>query len=131
MPPPVAPGLILCDQLIVEERTRKVSLIGTFWSVAVPRVPTVLPPFCAYTVLTDSEGDVPVELAVTRLDTMDIVHTVRDVLTFPDRLSEVHCIMRVRDCRVTAAGMYQVTLHTRGEWIAQRRLRVRLRGASS
>lgn len=131
MPPtPVAPGLTLCDYLIVDERTKKVSLIGTFTGVSAAEVPTTLPPFYAYALLSDSQGRVPVELIVTRLDTMQIVHTARNVLTFPDRLAEVHCIMRIPACQVPVAGAYQVTLQTGGEWIAQQRLRVRLRGAA-
>jgi hypothetical protein len=30
IPPPIALGLALCDYVIVEERTKKVSLIGRF-----------------------------------------------------------------------------------------------------
>jgi hypothetical protein len=131
MPPtPVAPGLSLCDYLIVEERTQKVSLIGLFTGVAVAQVPTLLPPFCAFALLSDSEGRFPIELTVTHLETMTEVYAARNVLTFRDRLHEVHCIMRIRDCRVQAAGTYQVTLQTGGQWIAQQRLRVRLRGVS-
>jgi hypothetical protein len=51
MPPtPVAPGLSLCDYLIVDERN-KVSLIGTFTGVSTAEVPATLPPFCTYALL--------------------------------------------------------------------------------
>jgi hypothetical protein len=132
MPPtPVAPGLSLCDYLIVEERTHKVSLIGMFSGAAVAQVPTVLPPFCAYALLSDSEGRVPIELTITHLGTSAEVYTARHVLTFPDRLTEVHCIMRINDCEIKAPGVHQVTLQTAGgQWIAQQRLRIRLRGGS-
>jgi hypothetical protein len=42
---PVAIGLHLCDYLIVEDRTRKVSLVGTFTGLPMAELPGVTPPF--------------------------------------------------------------------------------------
>jgi hypothetical protein len=40
-PCPIALGLMLCDQVIVEKRTEKVSLIGQFSTLRLARFPGV------------------------------------------------------------------------------------------
>jgi hypothetical protein len=53
---PVPVGLILCDYVLVEEGSKKVSIIGSFRDVNVERFPAVLPPFFVYAELTDGLG---------------------------------------------------------------------------
>jgi hypothetical protein len=130
-PCPIALGLTLCDYVIVEEGTKKISLIGTFTGMAVSGFPTVAPPFSVFSVLTDAQGDVTMDLVVTRLDTGEEVYTYQGRLRFPDKFTEVSFHTRVHRCSFPAPGYYQVTLLAGGEWVAQRRLRVYQKGSSS
>jgi hypothetical protein len=57
VPPPIALGLTLCDYVIVEEGTKKVSLIGTFTGIAVDHFPAVPQPFSVFSALIDGLGD--------------------------------------------------------------------------
>jgi Family of unknown function (DUF6941) len=83
IPPPVALGLALCDYVILEERTKKVSLIGRFGSFSVPRFPAAVAPFSVYALLTDGLGDARVELVVLRMDTDQGVFVYRGSFAFP------------------------------------------------
>ena len=65
IPPPIALALALCDYVILEERTKKVSVIGRFNSFSVTRFPAMVVPFSAYALLTDGLGDARVELVVS------------------------------------------------------------------
>jgi hypothetical protein len=74
---PVAVGMALCDYVITEQKTNKVSLIGSFTRMAVREFPGFPDPFSVYAVLTDGLGDVTIELAVTRLDTGEEIYNRR------------------------------------------------------
>jgi len=121
---PVAISLHLCDYLIVEDRTRKVSLVGTFTGLPMAELPGVAPPFSVTAVLTDGLGEGIIDLVVTRLDTGEEVHNHRGRITFPDMLQEVTYHIRLARCPFPVEGTYQFALLVDGEWVAHRRLRV-------
>ena len=66
-------GLILCQLLIVEEKTRNVTLANSFQRMAVDAFffPSRSVPFSVFTVLSDGLGDTMLELVVSRCDTLD------------------------------------------------------------
>ena len=124
IPPPIALALALCDYVILEERTKKVSVIGRFNSFSVTRFPAMVAPFSAYALLTDGLGDASVELVVSRMDTDQGVFVYRGSLHFPDRLTHVGFHTRFRQFVFPASGQYQFTLLVDGEWVAQQRVAV-------
>jgi hypothetical protein len=82
--------------------------------------------------LTDGYGEGVLELVVTKLDDPMIdARRLRLPLRFRDPLQLVECIIRVSRCRFASAGLYQLTLFADGEWLAQRVIRVRLKGDMS
>jgi hypothetical protein len=131
IPRPLAIGMTLCDYVIIEERTRKVSLIGSFSGLSAADFPALAQPFSVFSVLTDSLGDGTIDLVVSSLDNGEQIHSYRSELHFPDKLAEVVFHARLRQCSFPRAGEYQFTLFADGEWLAQRRLRVYLRGGLS
>lgn len=128
---PVAVGLALCDYVIQEEGTKKVSPIGIFTGMGVERFPSDPQPFTAFATLTDGVGDARIQLVVKRLDTGDEIYTWEAPIHFVDRLAVVNFRFRLRRCSFPAPGWYLFTLFIDGDWIAQRRLSVYLTGARS
>jgi hypothetical protein len=124
VPSPTATGLSLCDYVIVEERTKKVSLIGTFSGLKVPAFPAIPQSFCVFASLTDGQGDGMVELTVTELTANDEIYSLQRPAHFPDRLAEVQILFRLKECGFPAAGLYLFTLSVDNEWVAHKRLRV-------
>jgi hypothetical protein len=130
VPQPIALGLTLCQQVVVEEGTKNVSLINAFtvWNIAglssAPR------PFCAVATLIDGEGDGTIELAITREETEALVFTIQRPIHFPDRLTEVRALCRINGCSFPAVGLYSATLLVDGEWVTQRRFRVSVTGGA-
>jgi hypothetical protein len=108
----------------VEERTKKVSFIGTFGGISANRFPALAPPFSVVAPLTDGLGDATADLVVVALSTGDEAYTFRSQLHFPDKLAEVLYHARLRQCSFPAPGDYQFTLLIDGEWVAQRRVRI-------
>jgi hypothetical protein len=131
VPAPIALGLTLCDQVIVEEGTRKVSLIGTFSRIRLRTFPSEPSPFCVFGTLTDGRGDGILEVAIARQDTNEEIYAAQRDIHFPDRFAEVHVLFRIGGCRFASSGGYVVTLLVDGELVAQRRFRVSRREEAS
>ncbi len=116
--------LTLCDYVIIEERTKKATVVGSFTGLAAERFPAIAQVFCAFAILTDGHGDVTMELAVTRLATGEEVFAHRGSVHFGDPLKEVRYVVRLHECEFPAPGVYQFTLLGNGAWVAPRRLNV-------
>jgi hypothetical protein len=124
IPQPTALGLILCDYVIVEEGTRKISTIGHFDKWKATQFPSVPRPFCVFTRLTDAHGTGIVDLVISRLETEEEIHSLRVEGHFPHRLAVVPLLFRINDCSFPTAGSYVVTLSVDGVEVAEHRLPV-------
>ena len=122
--PPVALGLTLCDYVLIEEGSRRVSLIGSLMRMVADRFPHAPPTFCIHAALTDGRGDVTLDLVATRLDTYETVASRKRQIHFTDRLEELQVIFRIKDWTFPAPGLYEIALLVDNEPIAQRRIRV-------
>jgi len=123
-PNPIALALTLRDYAVVEETTKKVSLIGEFIAVKAPIFPSPPRSFCAYTVLTDGLGECIIELVVTRLESDEEVYSVTQPGHFVSRFMQLKVLFRVREFSFLQPGSYEFVLLVDGQQVAQRRLRV-------
>jgi hypothetical protein len=128
---PVAIGLLLCEQVIIEEKTRNVTPVNCFTQRLVEGFPSKPFPFVVFAVLTDGLGEVRLEVAIQRLDTLEEVYQRTLTARFPHPLREVRCVFRVRDCSFPVAGAYQVMILAEDELLAQKRLVIQQKEASA
>jgi hypothetical protein len=124
IPAPLALGMTVCDYVIVEQNTRKVSLIGSFSGIRGESFPLVPLPFCVYSSLIGGLGEASIELTVTHLESDREVLALQRSTNFPSRFTEVQVIFRVASCQFPEPGSYQFTLLVDGEWVAHRRVRL-------
>ena len=124
MASPVAIALTLCDYVVVEEGTHKVSLIGMLKDWRVRRFPFVPPRFFAHVALTDGLGDVTISLVVSRLETNEDLYSLSTSIHFADKLREKQVVFRIAKLSIPAPGAYQFTILANGEWTGQRRVEV-------
>jgi hypothetical protein len=124
IPPPVSPGLYLCDYVIVEETTRKVSLIGCFIELEFDEFPALADPFSVYSTLTDGFGECHIRLVVGQPHKDEIIYEREIVVSFPDKLMELDLNFRLPDCEFPEPGLYEFTLLVDNEWVADRPLLV-------
>jgi hypothetical protein len=122
---PVAVGLMLCDQVIVDKDTYKPSPLGIFTGLAVADF-AESQRFSAFAVLTNGRGEATLELVVFRLDSGDQIYSQRFATTFPDPLAVVNINIRIRRIRFPAAGWYDFVLCVNSQHVCQRRIRVYL-----
>jgi hypothetical protein len=116
--------LFLCDLLIVEAQTQKVSLINLFERVRAQSFPSPPRPFVVYAFLTDGFGDVELMIEIEGLSRMERVYSYTTRVRFPDRVTATHFKFTVTDCSFPRPGQYQVVLYANREPIAQTRLDV-------
>lgn len=122
--PPTAIGLIACDLVIVDQNTKKVTLVNSFSGIKTDAFPFLAVPFCVFAILTDGEGVAEVALIVTRVETDEEIYSFSRGVHFPDRLTEVQVLYRITTCIFPAPGEYLFTLLTDRDWVAQRRIQV-------
>jgi hypothetical protein len=124
IPTPIAVGLMLCEQVIIEEGTRHFSLINTFARWKVGSFPAVSRPFCVVCAMTDGEGDGTIRLVISQEETARVIYDKRHVGHFPGRLREARALFRVDVCPFPAAGLYYATVTVDGEWVAHKHFQV-------
>jgi hypothetical protein len=67
---PIAVGVLLCEQVIVEEGTHNVTLVNSFTHRKVTSFPATFP-FIVFASLTDGLGDGFLEVVIERLDSLE------------------------------------------------------------
>jgi hypothetical protein len=110
---PTAQTMTLCDYVIVEERTKKVSVIGRFESIAVDGdFPVRALPFAVVVPLVGGMGDIPVTLTISREEgfELDDLGKYASVLPFRNRFQTLYYVMRMRALEFPAPGRYHFTL---------------------
>ncbi len=125
---PIAIGMVLCEQVIVEEGTHNVTPVNCFNF----RELEVLPgeaSFFALAWLADGEGELSIRIVVERLDTLEEVYRYTRKFAFTNRLQETRCVAKIRGCQLPVAGYYQVSLIIDDEFVAHRKFRAYLKGA--
>ncbi len=121
---PVARGLFLCDLVIQDGRSKKLTLVNIFERVRVDEFPSVPKPFAVYAWLTDGFGEVALRIEVESPDGTDIVYSQDAVARFTSRLGTLHFQFKVAHCSFPSAGMHSVVLYANGAPIAQARFEV-------
>ena len=127
---PTAIGILVCEQVVIEEGTRNVTPVNCFHLRRVDRFPSKPFPFVVLATLTNGAGDVELEVAVQRLDNLDVSYKRTRRIRFPGPMQEIRYIFRVRDCSFPIPGYYQIRLSAEGEFVAQTKFRVVLKEIS-
>src|SRR5438067_1242370 len=95
VPTPTALGLIISEQVIIDQKTRNPSPINIFSGMGVERFPSDPQRFSVFTTLTDGQGIGTLELVGIRLDTGAGVYHQRYPLNLPNRRTMMNVNIRV------------------------------------
>lgn len=123
-PTPVAVALILCDYVIVEQLTNKITLVGMFDRLRVPWFPDPPSRLHVFVSLTDSVGSVPVRLVCSRASTGDPIYEMKATASFRDRLTPVNTHFAVRGIEFESPGEYFMQLYCNEELVSERKFTV-------
>jgi hypothetical protein len=106
---PNAFGLWLCEDVLVEEHSKSITLIRAFDRLRVRAFPSRPVDFIAYAVLTDGLGPMTLTLGVSHADTLDEIYYRRAPLTLTDPLATTRIRFRVRSCSFPTPGRYEIS----------------------
>lgn len=117
---PIAVGLHLCEQIIVDAKTRNATTVNNFSSLIIDG-PLMENTFCVFAVLTDGIGQMRATVEIEELATGEIVCRREFRIRFDNPLQQGNCIARLRRIRFPGPGAYEVLLDVSGEVISSRR----------
>jgi hypothetical protein len=123
-PPPIAVNMMLCEQVIVDYRTKNPTPVSIFNGLAVEELPSPPQRLSVFAVLTDGRGRSVLRLVVNCLDGGDTVYEQEYPIDFPGPLILVNVNIRVRGIRFPIPARYEFLLFVDSDCVAQRTLRV-------
>lgn len=100
---PVALGLILCEQIIIDKTSRNVTPISCFSARWLNEFPGSIS-FDVVAWLADGLGEMSVELIVLNGDTMERIFGLEGQIKFDNPLTYKRFFAHVRDCPIRSAG---------------------------
>jgi hypothetical protein len=124
---PVVIGMVLCDQVIIEERTHNITPVNCFNVRALDAFPGETS-FFVLAWLADGEGEMSAEVVVERLDTLERIYQDQKKMVFGNRLHDARFLARIRGRTFPVAGYYEVSLMVDRELVAHRKFRVQTKG---
>src|SRR4051794_33969741 len=99
--PPLVLGMMLCENVVMDEETLKVSVFGAFSGLGLESFPGIHAPFCAFAALTAGKGEATFRLGIDQFDEhaqLLRIYTLEGTLQFFDPLQTVYWLVRVTQC---------------------------------
>jgi hypothetical protein len=126
-PPPKCKAILLCEQVILDARTRKHSVIGIFDGFQVMGFPCAIPPLHAFVQLVDGIGRYELSAEIHDLrDNLTITRLPPLVVEFPERTNTFNMTVGIAGLIVPHEGVYDFVMFADGKEIDRQRLTARL-----
>lgn len=122
-PTPIVLSINICDNIIRDETTKKVSLIGLFSTIRANVFPCTHPQMHVYIVLTNGHGGYRTEIRFLDVDSKAIVSMVGE-LNFQDPLQIVELNMCWQQLHFNKPGEYTVEVLFDNAPIGYRKFRI-------
>jgi len=122
-PTPNVLALLVCDQIITDRITGKVSLIGMFSKVHGRRFPAAHPMMSVFVAMTDGHGKT--DLTIRIVDANEARPPIvegRGSVDFKDPRAIAHLALQFNGLRFPEAGPYRVQLWSEQELLREARL---------
>jgi hypothetical protein len=121
---PICVGILLCDQVIEDIRTRKKSFIGVFNEIVAMQLPAKHPMLCLVVTLTGCLGKQEFEIVMSRQTDYgdEPVMRIQGGLQARSPLDIIDLIFELRDVPLVALGRHTIELRVlpEGERVAER-----------
>jgi len=123
---PVAKRMVVCDEVVGDPSSGKVTIVGIWDAVRLPRgasFPYRLAKLCVYACWRGGSGQVKTRVEVARaLDGSMLCRTNDCLLTFADRNATVHARYALTEVTFPEAGFYLVELFCEDEFVEDQRI---------
>jgi hypothetical protein len=105
---PLLLNIILCDYIIREENTHKLTLIGLFNSINAKKFPCAHPKFSLYISFTEFEGDADGKLRIVQEETNNVLVELKGNIKSANCLSVVELNFVMENIPLPKAGSYRI-----------------------
>jgi len=119
---PIILAVILCDTVIRESGTNKLSLIGTFNGIFAPSFPCTHPSLSIYIAITEGRGKVPCKLRMLSLEENNVVFDLPGQIDFGGPTSVGEMVFQLQQIRFEKPGTYAIEFWAGDDLLASRRL---------
>ncbi|HEY3320759.1 MAG TPA: hypothetical protein VGP72_09875 [Planctomycetota bacterium] len=119
---PILLALVLCDTIIREASTNKVSLIGTFNGIYANTFPCTHYSLSIYIAITEGRGVVPCKLRMTSLDSNKLIFDLPGQIEFSGPTSISELVFQLQQIRFEHPGVYAIEFWADGELLGSRKL---------
>lgn len=121
---PILLALVLCDTIIREQGTNKLSLIGTFNSLSSATFPCVHGTFWVYIAITEGRGRHTSKLRITSLTSGDVIFELPGEIEFAGPTSVGELVFQLNGIRFDTPGMYAVEFWSGDHLLSSRKIHV-------
>lgn len=120
---PLVLALCVCDDVWVDQNTRKQSVLGIYGSIAADSFPHSVPHLAVYTSLTECFGKIKLRVRLVDVDEeLPPVFDGQQEMDSPDPRATIQGAVRARNVVFPHPGEYRVQLYTNDELLLERRL---------
>jgi hypothetical protein len=119
---PILLALVLCDSIIREAGTNKLSLIGTFNGVFSNTFPCTHPSLSVYLAITEGRGKVPCILRMTSLDQNQVIFELPGQIEFGGPTSVGELVFQLQSVRFETPGVYAIEFWANGDLLGSRKV---------
>jgi hypothetical protein len=124
LPPPKCKAILLCDQVIVDARTGKHSVIGIFDSFGVPAFPSLTSACTVFLQLTSGIGSCQIALEIHDLrNGLVIARAEGPAVEFSDRSAKINLIILLPPIPLKHGGLYDFVVLSNNEEIDRQQFR--------
>jgi len=120
-PAPVLLAINVCDTIIRDEHTKKVSLIGLFSAIHARTFPAVHPSMCVYIALTNGHGTCKLDVRFNRASDNQIVADMQGEIEFEDPLKVIELNLELQSLTFEKPGEHNVEVLCDGQHIGSRK----------
>jgi hypothetical protein len=121
---PVLVALLFADRVIMEERTHKKSIIGTFSRFYTDKFPTIFAPWFIYAAVTNIRGENSFSLNLVFNKAQQVIWPISGKFQLDNVLNVVELFYPVLGARFPEEGIYTLTFNIEGIPIGSRILEV-------
>ena len=126
METPIVQALLVCDQVITDEQTKRKSLINILNHIHGKALPLTFPRLTVFATLTNGNGQMTVELRCAKVDTDVAIFGAKGPLVFPNPNAVVDLVFQLNNLSFKEPGAYAFMLYCNEDLVAERRFAVKL-----
>ncbi len=112
---PIVMSINVCDEIIRDEISKKISLIGLFSQIQTATFPTHHPSLHVYVSLTDGHGDYEGELRFVSEEDDNVIASMKGKVPFQNPLQTVELNFAINNLKFETPGKYRVEFLCGGE----------------